>query len=144
MPTLTRWHIRTAFCCFLATLVLGVLLALNEVVALPTFLGATFLGAMGPVYFHLLMVGWVTQLIFGVAFWLFPKKSTAQPRGNERLAWATFGMLNGGLLIRIVAEPLTILQPSLLASVLVIVATALQWGAGVGFVVNTWNRVGSK
>ena len=24
-------------------------------------------------YLHLLVVGWITQIIFGVAFWLFPR-----------------------------------------------------------------------
>jgi len=28
--------------------------------------------AFNPVFFHLFMVGWVAQLIFGVVFWMFP------------------------------------------------------------------------
>jgi hypothetical protein len=94
-----------------------------------------------PIYFHLLMVGWVTQLIFGVALWMFPKFSAAQPRGNERLGWATFWLLNVGLLLRVIGEPLVVLQPETAAGLLVALSAVLQWLAGMGFVLNTWPRV---
>jgi len=64
-----------------AALLAGLGLALGQVVALPPALGA-----LQPLYFHLLMAGWVTQLIFGVVAWMFPQYSSEQPRGNERLA----------------------------------------------------------
>jgi hypothetical protein len=34
-----------------------------------------------PVYLHLFMIGWVTQMIFGVAYWMFPRVSKENPRG---------------------------------------------------------------
>ena len=72
MPRLTRWYLRTALVFFVVALSVGVLLASGAVLPLPAGVAA-----LGPVYFHLLMVGWVTQLIFGVVFWMFPKPSTA-------------------------------------------------------------------
>ena len=136
MPKLTRWFIRSALIAFIAALVCAVLLALRSVVALPAAVSV-----LTPVYFHLLMVGWVTQLIFGVALWMFPKFSAAQPRGNERLGWATFWLLNVGLLLRVVGEPLVALQPETAAGLVVALSAILQWLAGMGFVLNTWPRV---
>jgi NnrS protein len=54
---------------------------------------------------HLLTVGWLLQLITGVAFWMFPRHPTAPPRGDDRPGWAGFGLLNLGLLLRLVGEP---------------------------------------
>ncbi len=136
MPKLTRWFIRSALIAFIAALVCAVLLALRSVVALPEVVGV-----LTPIYFHLLMVGWVTQLIFGVALWMFPKFSAAQPRGNERLGWATFWLLNVGLLLRVVGEPLVVLRPETAAGLVVALSAILQWLAGMGFVLNTWPRV---
>ena len=136
MPPLTRWYLRTALVCFVAALLSAVLLAVRGLVALPAVVGA-----LTPVYFHLLMVGWVTQLIFGVVFWMFPKQSAARPRGSERLGWATFALLNVGLLLRVIAEPWQTLAPGALPGSLVALSAVLQWLAGLAFVVNTWPRV---
>jgi hypothetical protein len=52
------------------------------------------------------MVGWATQLICGVALWMFPPFSRERPRGDERLGWFAYAALNSGLLLRAVFEPL--------------------------------------
>jgi hypothetical protein len=39
------------------------------VLALPD---AVSIAGMFPVYLHLLNFGWLTQLLFGVALWMFP------------------------------------------------------------------------
>jgi heme/copper-type cytochrome/quinol oxidase subunit 1 len=97
------------------------------------------LRVLWPTYLHLLVVGWLTQLIFGVAFWLFPKYSSAKPRGSERLGWTSFVLINLGLLLRLWGEPLALLGGSA-AGVLVASAIA-QLLAGWAFVANTWPRV---
>src|SRR5512139_1248642 len=107
MPTLTRWFIKIALVYFVAALLLGLLLAFGGTSTLPGWIGA-----FSPVYFHLFMVGWVTQLIIGVAYWMFPKYSSEKPRGNEQLAWATFWLINIGLLLRVVSEPLNNQAPN--------------------------------
>ena len=99
MPPLTRWHIKTAFISLAAAMTLGVALALALVLPLPGWVVY-----LSPAFFHLIMVGWVTQMIFGVIFWMFPIVSRARPRGNERLGWATYVLLNGGLLLRVVGD----------------------------------------
>ena len=136
MPTLTRWYVRSALVCFVAALALGVLTALRGVVVLPSVVGA-----LGPVYVHLLMVGWVTQLIFGVAYWMFPRPSAARERSTVCLGWVTYGLLNAGLLLRLLGEPLLAVSPSGAAGGLLALSALLQWLAGLGFVVTTWGRV---
>jgi hypothetical protein len=87
------------------------------------------------------MVGWVSQLIFGVVFWMFPNYSAARPRGSERLGWAGYWLLNVGLLLRVAAEPWQRAAPGPLPGTLLAVSAGLQWLAGMAFVVNTWPRV---
>jgi hypothetical protein len=136
VPTLTRWYLKTALGYLVLSLFAGVVLAARGVLRLPpVFSGLT------PVYFHWLMVGWVTQLIFGVVFWMFPKQSAGRPRGSERLAWTTYALLNVGLILRSVAEPWMSAAPSAMPGTLLAASAVLQWLAGLGFVANTWGRV---
>src|SRR5512138_2251080 len=131
MPTITRWFIKTSFICLGLALVSGILLALQR----PLNLGA--LSSLFPVYIHLMVFGWLTQLVFGVVFWMFPKYSNERPRGSEPLAWWTYGLLNTGLLLRALAEPANAVQPDALLGWMLVAAALIQLSAGVLFVVNT-------
>lgn len=139
MNTLTRLYIKTALAFFVAALLVRFGQALNAIREI-----SPVLAALGPVYFHMFLVGWVTQLIFGVVYWMFPKFTRERPRGSERLAWLTYGLLNLGLLLRVFGEPLQALRPSPLAGWLLASSALLQWGAGMGFIANTWGRVKEK
>lgn len=139
MPTLTRWFIKSALLYFLAALVLAFLLVLNPILDLPTILDY-----MGPAYFHLFMVGWVTQMIFGVIFWMFPIITRHQPRGDVRFGWAAYFLLNAGLLLRLMAEPLNELNPQDVWGWALVLSAILQWLAACIFVINAWPRVKEK
>ncbi|MGE5222399.1 MAG: hypothetical protein ACM3PY_08180 [Omnitrophica WOR_2 bacterium] len=139
MPVLTRWYIKLALVYFLAALITGFIL-----VAQPVFGWSTAIGALNPVYFHLFMFGWVTQLIFGVIYWMFPKYSLQQPRGNEMLGWTTLILLNVGLLLRVIGEPLDAIQTGPFWGWTLVISALLQWLAGAAFVANTWSRVKEK
>ncbi len=134
MPTLVRWYIKTALVFLIAGLVVGVIQAIGGPLAQLT-------AGLTPVYYHLLMVGWVTQLILGVAIWMFPKFSQAQPRGDEKLAWATYILLNLGLLLRVVGEPLDSLYAGAGWGILLVISAVLQWSGGVLIIGNLWRRV---
>jgi len=136
MPSLTRWFIKSALGYLVISLLIGVTLAAQESLALPS--GIT---ALGPVYVHLFMVGFVAQMIFGVAFWMFPRYSKDEPRGSERLALVTYVALNAGLIARAVAEPMLGLRPGSLWATILIVSAALQWLGALAFAVNVWARV---
>jgi heme/copper-type cytochrome/quinol oxidase subunit 1 len=136
MPTLTRYFIKTAMV-YLA-LALLTLLVLS---AQPVLNLSPSLAVVRPVYFHLFMLGWVTQLIFGIAYWMFPKFSKDQPRRSEKLGWAVFILLNAGLILRAIGEPLTTLAPEANAGWTLALSALLQLAAGWGFIFNTWDRV---
>ena len=122
MPFLTRLWLKAALAYLVAALATGVvLLAPGLRDRWP------WVGLLGPVYFHLFMVGWVTQTIFGVAYWMFPKAAPDRPRGSEFLAILTVILLNGGLLLRAVAEPLNALHPRTVWGGLLAASAVLQW-----------------
>ncbi len=135
MPTVTRWFIKTSFICLGLALIAGLLLALQ------VQLGLTALGALFPVYIHLLVFGWLTQLVFGVVYWMFPKWSIEKPRRSAALGWWTYGLLNLGLLLRAIAEPLQSIQPDAGAGWALVASAVMQFLAGLAFVVNSWARV---
>lgn len=118
MPLLTRAFIKTAMICFTLALALGALLALGVK------------NGLFPVYIHLLVFGWLTQLIFGVVFWMFPVLSRERPRGSEALGWWTYALLNAGLLARAVAEPLQSTWPNPFSGWLLVISATLQFLAG--------------
>lgn len=80
MYTQARYFIRTALIYLLAAFVVGGVVLANQGQAIDSRIGALL-----PVFYHLLMVGWVTQLICGVALCMFPPYSCDRPRGDERL-----------------------------------------------------------
>ena len=100
MPLLSRWFVRAGFVALALALLMELLLARPAGLwpSLPD--AALHLGAI-----HLLTVGWLLQLITGVAYWMFPRHPTAPPRGHARLGWWGFGLLNLGLLLRLFGEP---------------------------------------
>ena len=102
-----------------------------------------FLGALlWPTYLHLLVLGWLTQLIFGVAFWMFPRHSAKEPRSNKWLGWTTFWLLNAGLVLRAIGEPALALGAQ--TEWILVLAALLQLGAGWAFIFNTWPRVKAR
>lgn len=134
MPPLTRWYIKLAMVYLVAGLLLGAVQALP--VQLPPVITVA-----GPAYVHLLIVGWITQMIFGVAYWMFPKYTQEQPRGDNLIAIATFILLNIGLLVRVIVEPMRAWRPDLLPGWLLAFAGVAQALAGIGFAVSAWPRV---
>lgn len=135
MPPLTRWLIKTALVYLVLSLIAGVVLAARMIWSLP--LPAAGLDA---VYLHLFMVGWVTQLIFGVAYWMFPTYSREAPRRSPLLGSVVYGLLNAGLVLRAVGEVGRTTRGDVW-SWLLLLSAVLLWLAAVGFVINTWGRI---
>jgi hypothetical protein len=121
--------VKTAMIYFVAALSVG---AVQAILRVPF---------LGPTYVHMLVVGWITQMIFGVAYWMFPKYSPETPRGNNTIAIATFVLLNVGLLVRVFTEPALAWRPDAVPGWPLAVAGVAQALAGVGFAINTWPRV---
>jgi hypothetical protein len=94
VPQLSRFFIRAGFICLVLGMAAGLVAAIS-----PT------LAVVRPTWIHLITVGWLTQLIFGVGLWLFPPVRTGQPDSGKG-GWTGFWLLNGGLLLRVIGEPL--------------------------------------
>lgn len=121
------------------TLLIGVLLVVKDVLDVPLSVAGMF-----PVYIHMLVIGWLTQLIFGVAYWMFPKFNQEKPRANENLGWGIYILMNAGLILRAIAEPWQSQHPNVGSAWLLLLSAILQWLAGLMFVFNTWGRVKEK
>lgn len=131
-----RYFIRTALIYLLAAFLTGGLLLAGQGLALNSAIEV-----LTPVFYHLLMVGWATQLICGVALWMFPVLSRERPRGDERLGWLTYGALNAGLLLRVIGEPLHAWRPSPWTGWALALSALLQTLAIWAFVFAIWPRV---
>ena len=132
-----RTFIKTALLYLVAAFLVGGVVLANQ--------GLRFsqeVGALLPVFYHLLTVGWLTQLIMGVALWMFPPLSREHPRGDERVGWACYGALNSGLLLRVVAEPLFAWSGT--GGPLLALSALLQTLAVWAFVWAIWGRVKGK
>jgi hypothetical protein len=134
MPLLTRMMLKTSLV-YLALALLAALLQTGRGL-LPAVL---HLPGLAPVYLHLFMVGWVSLLIFGVVFWMFPKYSREKPRGSEAIGWGTYILINAGLIMRVIGETSGLRGPGW--GWILVVSAVLQLLAGLLFVVNTWPRV---
>ncbi len=126
MPAITRWAIRTGLAWLALAMLAGVLQVWPGGPGLPY-----------PSYLHLITVGWLSNLIFGVAHWMFPRASAERPRGDERLAWAGWALLNAGLVCRLVGESHPV--PGSLPA-----AAALQLFAVWVWAGHLWTRVKGK
>ncbi len=127
MPRLSRWLARTALLYLVSALLLGVLMPLGGG-------GTAYLTGAWPVYIHLLVVGWATQLIAAVAYWMFPRPDPRSPP-SEVPGYLVYGLLNAGLLLRAFAEPLPARHGLLPAAAL------LQLAAIVLFAATLWPRI---
>jgi hypothetical protein len=139
MYTQARFFIRTALVYLLAAFVVGGVILANQGLALDGRIAALL-----PVFYHLLMVGWITQLIFGVALWMFPPLSRQQPRGDERLGWLTYGALNAGLVLRAIGEPLYAWLSAPWLGWILALSALLQVLASWAFVLASWPRVKAR
>jgi hypothetical protein len=100
--------------------------------------------ALNPVYIHLLVVGWATQLIYGVIYWMFPIISKTNLRGDPRLAWAVLALLNLGLILRAICEPWRTLEANSVNGAGLVLSALLQVVGGYLLVVVCWARVREK
>lgn len=140
MPKQARWFVKAGFLYLALTFVLGAVLLAFEALELPV-----------PYVFqiehtHLGMVGWLVNTVIGIAFWMLPLNRERFPhtQGRYPAPWAIacFALLNGGLIVRILAEPWFALggHAPLAAALLVVSAVAQPAGVAI-FVAIAWQRV---
>lgn len=139
MPPIARSYVKAAFVYFVTAFVLGALMMLDRWLSFSRWLKVVYLSQL-----HLLMVGWISQLAIGVAYWIFPrflKEQDARPRGSDSLSWAVLISLNAGLLLRFLLEPFYLMGPQPWMAALLALSGVLQALAALGFGLLIWGRV---
>jgi hypothetical protein len=134
MPRLARIFIKTGLIYFLASLLLGFAAEFKWF----TFPGIT------PLFWHLLMVGWITQIIFGVSMWMFPGRTKEEGFWPQKWGWLTYILLNVGLICRLIAGPASYTSNAELWSILLVISGAGQVMAAGAYTIELWPRIQSK
>jgi hypothetical protein len=149
MPITSRAFVRASIIYLALGSLLGALLLVNRWIPIGSEIAALRIS-----HIEFLIVGWLTQLIMGVAWWLFPtltvglrpgdpkpiRRGQAQ-RGSEPIFWMTFVSLNLGILLRALFGPLYSWTRIDMFSALAGVSGLFLLLAAIGFVLNTWGRV---
>lgn len=135
MPKIARYFLKAGLLYFIAAM--GILVWLSWPDSNPP-------PGLRPAFYHLLMVGWVSQIIFGVSLWMFPRFNKEHPRGCDVLSWIAFWAINAGLLLRLVFEPLVRPLGDSVAASMLVLSAALQWTGGLSYSLNIWSRVREK
>jgi cbb3-type cytochrome oxidase subunit 1 len=125
VPRVSAWFVRAALCHLVLGFAVGAALLAHKG------------GALGfdpwpvrPVHIELLIVGWMIQLVMGVAVWIFPRFVLRRaPRRSATTAWLAFALLNMGVL-------LASLGGSWLAA-----GRLSEIAAAASFAVHLWGRV---
>ncbi len=130
MPRLSVWIIRTALLYLGAGFTLGALILFQK--------GVPYFGAVWrllPMHVEFLLIGWTMQLAMGVAFWILPRFMRGAARGDERLVWLAYALLNAGVLAVGAGQWL-----GALAALLLLGRTAELLAAAL-FALHSWPRV---
>jgi len=140
MPYQSRLFVKTGLICLALSFVLGAVLLLLEAAGRPVpYVIAIEHGHLGE-------VGWLVNIVIGIALWMLPLNRERFPatagRYPSALVYACFCLLNGGLALRLLAEPWFQLagRPPLAALALALSALA-QPAAIALFVYIAWQRV---
>ncbi len=137
MPFESRLFVKTSLVALVLTFVAGAAMALAE------SLGVPVPRIWAVEHAHLAFVGWLVNIVIGIALWMlplardrFPQTAGRYPAGAPVLVYA---LLNGGLALRILAEPLLSAGPVVRAALSV--SALAQVVAILLFVAIAWQRV---
>ena len=139
MPYETRLFVKTGIVFLLLTFGAGAALMI-----------ATAVGKPAPFIFevehgHLGFVGWLVNVVIGVALWMFPLDRERYPATQGRYPAAAplwcYYLLNVGLVVRLIVEPwIQLTRTGILGSALLVASATMQLAAILIFVGIIWSR----
>jgi hypothetical protein len=132
---LVRLYVKTSFAFLLVGLVVG-----GYVTVVVNLAGRAVPWPLITAHVHLLLVGFLLTLVFGVATWMFPRPARDDARYRPWVAWAVYWLLTGSTIVRTLGE-LAAAAAGSRGSALAALGGLGQLAAGVLFVVNMWTRV---
>jgi cbb3-type cytochrome oxidase subunit 1 len=130
MPKLSVWFVRTALVYLAIGFALGAVLLAAP--GLPLDIPAA---RLRPVHIEFLLTGWMVQLALGVAFWILPRFRVGPERGREEIAWASYVLLNIGVLMAAAASMIGL--PGVVPSI----GHATEALAAGVFALHAWPRI---
>jgi hypothetical protein len=133
MPLIARVFIKSGFIFFALALLTGVL----------SESGLFSTAALMPLFWHMLTVGWITQIIIGVSLWMFPGRPKTDDIKSNATGWITWIALNSGLVLRFTTEPFVYSVSSGWISHILVLSAILQLLAAIVYVYEMWFRVAS-
>ncbi len=133
MPRTSRWFIRASLVYLALGFTLGAMLLFNKGVPL-----APAVARLLPAHVEFLLVGWVIQLVMGVATWIFPRFGVPHSAyGSEAAAWLAFALVNAGVWLAALGP----LATGRVSDVLPLIGRLAEAAAAVVFAANVWARV---
>jgi len=133
MPTLSTYFVRLALVHLALGFTIGAFMLANKGV---TF--APWLWRLRSAHIEVLLVGWLIQLVLGVAFWIAPRFWQEPVRGNVTGAWLALVLLNIGVWVVAISTYL-VLSPAL-----IVAGRVLEASAVVSFAWHLWPRIVSR
>ena len=130
MPRLSVWFVRTALGYLAIGFTLGALMLTDRSLSL-----GLSRAQLLPSHIEFLLVGWMVQLTFGVAFWILPRFRRGPERGQEKLVWVAYALLNLGVIMAAVGPTLGL--PAAVPSI----GHLAQGVAAGAFALHAWPRV---
>jgi uncharacterized membrane protein YvlD (DUF360 family) len=135
MTRYSSWAIRISLVYLVLGFTLGALMLASKAYVFypPIFLYLSL-------HVEYLMFGWFLHLIFGTAYWMFPrftpsKTDYEKPRGFVWAAWSSLVVLNLGLVLYTLGSFLP------WSETLRMVGRVVETGAVILFLINLWPRV---
>lgn len=126
MPRVSAWFVRASLCHLLFGFTVGAVLLADKGLPFALAPGEGLRGA----HVEVLLIGWVVQLVMGVAVWIFPRFAVRRgPQRSAVTAWLAFVLLNAGVVLVCVGGSLA--AAGRLAEI----------GAAASFVAHLWGRV---
>lgn len=131
MPLITRLFIKSGLIFFFISLLIGI----------ATQIQSLYFPAIIPLFWHTLMVGWITQIIMGVSMWMFPGRKKEESFQNQKWGWITYVFLNTGLALRVIVEPFVNVSGPEFWKMLLVISAVFQFVAVCSYVIEIWPRV---
>ena len=139
MPLESRLFVKTSLVYLLATFVMGTVIAILAVTgrSQPLFVES--------IHAHLGFVGWLVNVVMGIALWFLPLARERFPQTQGRYPragpYVVYVLLNGGLLARIAGEAWWSTSASQMGGALFAFSGVAQTFAVIVFAAIAWQRV---
>jgi len=137
VPFESRLFVKTSLIALVFAFVAGAYMAIAEA------LGHPVARIWAVEHAHLAFVGWLVNVVMGIALWMLPLARERYPHTSGRYPAgapiAIYALLNGGLVVRILSEPF--LETGALARGALFVSALAQVAAVALFAYVAWHRV---